>query len=104
MFQAEIEQLSNAAVGKYNRAKNHTPQYMMSAAFAGFFIFVATILSNIMSAVLTDVNWALARLMGAFLFSIAIILIVFIGGELFTGNNMAMMFGIYTGKVKPKEA
>ncbi len=104
MFKGEVEQLSNAAVDKYGRADRRTGQYMMAAVFAGFFIFVATILSNIMSAILTDVNWALARLMGAFLFSIAIILIVFIGGELFTGNNMTMAFGIYTRKVKAREA
>ena len=104
MFQAEIEQLSNAAVDKGRRAVTRPWQYMMSAAFAGFFIFVATILSNIMSAVLTDVSWAAAKLMGAFLFSIAIILIVFIGGDLFTGNNMTMAFGIYTGKVKVIDA
>lgn len=104
MFQTEFEQLSNAAVHKHWKVKNRFWQYMMSAMFAGYFIFVATILSNIMSAVLTDVNWAFARLMGAFLFSIAIILIVFIGGELFTGNNMTMMLGFYTGKVKFSEA
>ena len=31
------------------------------------------------------------------MFSIAIVLIVFIGGELFTGNNMTMAMGVYAG-------
>ena len=31
------------------------------------------------------------------MFSIAIVLIVFIGGELFTGNNMTMAMGAYAG-------
>ncbi|MDY5647643.1 MAG: formate/nitrite transporter family protein, partial [Lachnospiraceae bacterium] len=97
MFGEEIRQLSNSAADKYRRSREGFLSYMMSAAVAGFFIFVATILSNIASAMLMDVSPAAAKLAGAFLFSIAIILIVFIGGELFTGNNMTMAVGVYTG-------
>lgn len=98
MFHSEIAKLSDSAVAKYERASERTGQYMMSAVFAGFFIFVATVLSHVTSSLLMDVNWALAKVVGACVFPIAIILIVFIGGELFTGNNMAMAFGMYTGK------
>ena len=104
MFHSEIAQLSGAAQAKYRKASERTGQYFVAAAFAGFFIFVATILSHVMAAILTDVHWALAKVMGAFLFSIAIILIVFIGGELFTGNNMTMAFGMYTGKVTLRQS
>ena len=104
MFGEEIKQLSNSAEDKYRRSRDGFLSYMMSAAVAGFFIFVATILSNIASAMLMDVSPAAAKLAGAFLFSIAIILIVFIGGELFTGNNMTMAVGVYTGKVSLRQA
>ena len=104
MFGEEIKQLSNSAEDKYRRSREGFLSYMMSAAVAGFFIFVATILSNIASAMLMDVSPAAAKLAGAFLFSIAIILIVFIGGELFTGNNMTMAVGVYTGKVSLRQA
>lgn len=105
MFREEVEQLSNAAVGKYERAKNRPGQYIMAAMLAGFFIFIAILLSHITTTVLLKTNDdGAARVLGAFLFSIAIILIVFVGGELFTGNNMTMAFGVYTGKVKIKDA
>ena len=62
-----------------------------------FFIVVATILSNVSAAVLYSTYPQFGKLLGAFLFSIAIVLIVFIGGELFTGNNMTMAMGAYAG-------
>lgn len=100
MFNKELDSFSNAAVKKYTLAKKSPFQYITSAIIAGFFIVVATILSNVTSAVFYKSSPEIAKFLGSFLFSIAIILIVFLGGELFTGNNMTMAFGLYNKKVK----
>lgn len=100
MFSKELDSFSNAAVQKYSSAKNSPFRYMTSAVIAGFFIVVATILSNVTAAVFYKNSPETAKFLGSFLFSIAIVLIVFVGGELFTGNNMTMAFGLYNKKVK----
>ena len=43
------------------------------------------------------------KLLGAFLFSIAIVLVVFMGGELFTGNNFVMAIGTYNKTVSVRD-
>ncbi len=80
--------------------KNSPLRYMTSAIIAGFFIVVAIILSNITAAVFYKSSPELSKFLGSILFPIAIILIVFVGGDLFTGNNMTMAFGLYNNKVK----
>ena len=45
----------------------------------------------------TDPAWG--KLLGGIVFAIAVLLIVFIGAELFTGNNLVMAFGAYDKKV-----
>ena len=44
------------------------------------------------------------KFLGALVFSIAVLLISFVGGELFTGNNMVMAFGAFDKQVSWKEA
>lgn len=95
MLTEEVESLSRAAVHKVDLCDKHFGKYFLRAVLAGFFIVVATILSNVSAAILYPTYPQFGKLLGAFLFSIAIVLIVFIGGELFTGNNMVMAMGFY---------
>lgn len=94
-----MEAFADAAKSKYDMAKNSPFRYFTAAIIAGFFIVVATILSNVTAAIFYKTSPEVAKFLGAFLFSIAIVLIVFIGGELFTGNNMTMAMGFYNKKV-----
>lgn len=97
MLTGDVESIANAAAGKADLLKNHFGKYFLRAIMAGFYIVVATILSNVSAAVLYPTYPQFGKILGAFLFSIAIVLIVFIGGELFTGNNMTMAIGVYNG-------
>lgn len=71
---------------------------------AGFFIDVAMIYSNVVGNVFSKTMPEWGKFMGALVFSIAVLLISFVGGELFTGNNMVMAFGAYDKQVSWKEA
>lgn len=95
MLTSDVESISQAAVNKADLCNNHLGKYFMRSIMAGFYIIVATILSNVSAAVLYPTYPQFGKLLGAFLFSLAIVLIVFIGGELFTGNNMTMAMGVY---------
>lgn len=100
MLTKDVESMAKAAVNKADICNNHLGKFFIRAIMAGFFIVVATILSNVSAAVLYPTYPQFGKLLGAFLFSIAIVLIVFIGGELFTGNNMTMAMGAYHGDCK----
>lgn len=103
MLTKDVETLAGAAEGKAFVCSNSPGKFFIRAVMAGFFIVVATILSNVSTAVLYPTYPQFGKLLGAFLFSIAIILIVFIGGELFTGNNMTMAMGAYNGSCSWKD-
>lgn len=95
MYTNDIEKVAQSAINKADIFKNKPGKYFIRAIMAGFYIVVATILSNVTAAVLFPTYPQFGKIFGAFLFSIAIVLIVFIGGELFTGNNMTMAIGFY---------
>lgn len=99
MFDKELDAFAAAAQAKYRMSKETPFRFLMSAVIAGFFIVIATILSNVTAAVFYKTSPETAKFLGSFLFSIAIILIVMIGGDLFTGNNMTMAMGMYNKKV-----
>lgn len=101
MLYEDVQKFSNAAVGKIRLLNEHFGKYFLRAVMAGFFIAVAMIFSNVTGSVFGKVE-ALApwgKFLGAFVFAIAVLLIVFIGSELFTGNNLVMAFGAYDKKV-----
>ena len=83
----------------------HTPwSYFTKAVLAGFFIDMAMIYSNVVNQIFSgSIIPEVGRFLGALVFSIAVLLIVLVGGELFTGNNLVMGYGLYTGSVKPSD-
>lgn len=99
MLQSEIDSIGFAARGKSELLDSHFGKYFLRAMLAGAFIVLAVLLSNVTAAVLYPTFPQFGKLAGGFLFSIAIVLIVFIGGELFTGNNMTMAIGYFNKNV-----
>lgn len=105
MNHEDVQKLSNAAKAKITLLNTDTFKYFMRAIMAGFFIVVAVIFSNVLGSVFTGAEEpAWGKFLGALVFSIAVLLISMVGGELFTGNNMVMAFGVYDKKVTWKDA
>ena len=103
MNSEDVKKLSGAAVAKSSLLAKDFLQYFFRAIMAGFFIDMAMIFSNVVNAVFSESLPAWGRLLGAMVFSIAVLLIVLVGGELFTGNNLVMAFGAFDGAVSWKE-
>lgn len=95
MITNEIQEIAGAAAEKYDLSKSNPIKYMTKAIMAGAYLVIAVILSNITSALLYESYPQFGKIGGALLFPIGIILIVFLGGELFTGNNLTMAVGLY---------
>lgn len=98
MYIHDLDAIADSAAAKDMLAAKKPGTYFMRAIVAGFFLVVAIILSNVTAAVFYETNPALGRFLSAVLFPTAIVLIVFVGGELFTGNNMTMAIGAYQKK------
>ena len=103
MLFSDVDAIAKAASNKAELCNNHFGKYFMRSIMAGFYIVVATILSNVSAAVLLPTYPQFGKLLGAFLFSIAIVLVVFMGGELFTGNNFVMAIGTYNKTVSVRD-
>ena len=100
MNQEDVQKLSNAANAKITLLKNDFFKYFMRAIMAGFFIVVAMIFSNVVGNVFSGAEEsAWGKFLGALVFSIAVLLISLVGGELFTGNNLVMAFGAFDKKI-----
>ena len=95
MNREDVEKLSTAAKGKISLLNSNFGKYFMRAVMAGFFIDVAMIYSNVVGNVFSKTFPEWGKFLGAIVFSIAVLLIVMVGGELFTGNNLVMAFGAY---------
>ena len=95
----DVQKFSEAAVNKAKLLKEQPGKYFLRSVMAGFFIVVAMIFSNVVGNVFQGSDPAWGKLLGGIVFAIAVLLIVFIGAELFTGNNLVMSFGAFDKKV-----
>lgn len=91
----DVQKLSNAAKAKISLLKTDFLKYFLRSVMAGFFIDLAMIYSNVVGNVFSKTMPEWGKFLGALVFSIAVLLICLVGGELFTGNNMVMAFGAY---------
>lgn len=95
----DVQKLSNAAKGKITLLNKSFGKYFIRAIMAGFFIDMAMIYCNVVGNVFSGTMPEWGKFVGAVGFSIAVLLICLVGGELFTGNNLVMAFGAFDKKV-----
>ena len=101
MTRSEITSISALAARKLTLCRTMPGRYLARSAMAGCFIFAGTLLSNMSASWFYLDQPGVSKLLGAFTFSAALILIVLLGAELFTGTNLVMAVGLYDGTVSP---
>lgn len=99
MTRSDVSAVTAAGVGKLQFSRTHPVRYLSRAAIAGAFIMVGSLISSLSAAWFQADQPSAAKLLGAFTFSAALILIVLIGGELFTGANFVMGISFYERSV-----
>jgi len=103
MTRQDIQTLVSLAQGKGELAARHPGRFLTRAALAGGFLFVATLFSSLASAWFYVDAPGVARVLGAFTFPMGLMLIVLLGGELFTGCNLVMGVALYEGAVNLRQ-
>jgi len=79
------------------------PRYLLSSALAGAFVGVAVVLLITVSAPLFLAQAPTTRLVQGAVFGVALTLVVFAGGELFTGNVAFLLTALYRGGVRLRD-
>jgi nitrite transporter NirC len=97
MYKEMVEKFSLAAEGKVAILKNNPLRYLLLSAMAGIFVGLGIILIFSIGGTIGDTPFK-KTLMGAS-FGIALSLVIMIGSELFTGNNMIMTVASLNKKV-----
>lgn len=99
MTRSDISAIAEAGAGKAALSGGEPLRYLTRASLAGGFIFVGALFSCLSAAWFYADHLPVAKLLGAAAFSTALILIVLLGGELFTGSNLVMGVSLYEGTV-----
>ena len=100
MFRDTIAKLSDSAAGKAAFLERNPFGYLIASAMAGAYIGLAILLIFSLGSLLDPTVRPLA--MGA-AFGLALILVVFAGGELYTSLTMTMMLGRLAGTVNSRQ-
>lgn len=98
MYSSDMDVITKMAEKKARNANERTGKYLGRAVVTGFYIMVAIILSYTTGAILYPKYPEVSKVIVAATFCFAIALIVFLSGELFTGNNFVMIVGMLRGK------
>lgn len=98
MFNEEYKLVCEASVTKLNFLKNNPIGYIVASVLAGAFIGFGTLLAFSAGGYLEGA--AYTKIVMGLSFGVALSLVVMAGAELFTGNNMVMLAGAMTKKVK----
>lgn len=96
-FNTPVEIIDGNIKGGMNKVSLPLVKMILSGILAGAFIALGGATSNVAVHTIADVG--LARTLAGAIFPVGLMMIVFVGGELFTGNCMIAM-GVYNKKVK----
>lgn len=103
MLKSDVDVIGILAENKANTCKNQPYKFILRGIMAGFYLVVAIILSYTSGALMNNISVEIGKITSAMTFSIALALICFLGGELFTGNNLVMGIGAYSKKTSYKD-
>lgn len=99
MFNDTILTFAQAAQNKAALLKSSIVRYFVLSALAGVYVGFGIVLIFSVGAPLKAANSPALKVVMAATFGIALTLVIFAGSELFTGNNMIMLFGNWIKKV-----
>lgn len=102
MFNETCEILSNASTKKSEFLKKSKGKYLVASILAGFYVGLGIFLIMTIGGLTKPLGPQFRIFMGMG-FGIALSLVIMAGSELFTGNNMVMIAGLYSKKVSMKD-
>jgi nitrite transporter NirC len=93
-----VDEAGTLARAKADQTRN-VPRYAIASMLAGAYVGVAVVLLLSVGAPLVSSGSPFAKLVQGAVFGVALTLVVFAGAELFTGNAMTMLQGLFKRQV-----
>ncbi|MGL5648506.1 MAG: formate/nitrite transporter family protein [Clostridium sp.] len=103
MYSGDLYKVVEGSKKKRDFLEDNKKAYIMAAALAGLFVGVAIILAYTVGAKFNEHHSPATKLIMGLVFSTALVLVMFAGSELFTGNNFVMAVGCFEGQVTKKD-
>ena len=103
MFRDDILVIASAAEGKSAFFRSSKFKYLLASALAGLFVGFGVLAMATIGGVLTGVAHPMTKLLNAFVFPVALSLVIFAGAELFTGNTFVMTIGVLEKRISLSE-
>lgn len=104
MFLEDYEIISKSSVRKVRLLKDNPVGYLLSSMLAGAFVGIGVLLSFSIGSQLHNSDFQVfEKVMMGSSFAVALSLVVFAGGELFTGNTMSAFVGITKKEISLKD-
>ncbi|CAN5673960.1 formate/nitrite transporter family protein [soil metagenome] len=97
-----LAEAGDLAAAKAKQVKQ-LPRYLLSSALAGAYVGVAVVLLVSVAGPLAAVESPFTKLVSGVVFGVALVLVVFAGAELFTGNAMYLLQGLFAGRVRGRD-
>lgn len=104
MFAETIKKNLNTAETKARLSRKHPLKFLALSAAAGFYIGLAFFVSYAAAGPFSDVSSPFAKVVAAAVFTVGLLLCVFAGSELYTGNALFMCLGVFKKRLRPKDA
>ena len=95
-----VEKINEAAEAKTNLLSRNVWLYLLKTAMGGLYISFGVIASCSAAKYLYPIHPSLASLTSAIVFPIALLMIIFLGGELFTSGIFVMSISFFSRKTK----
>jgi nitrite transporter NirC len=103
MFSETITALADLGASKVKSQKKSLPAHFVRSMLAGMYVGAAIFLIFTIGGLMAPgAPWAVRMVMGI-CFGGALTIVIFAGSELFTGMNLMMTLGIFTGKSSWRE-
>jgi nitrite transporter len=94
---------ATALAGTKSRQARSPGRYLLASALAGVYVGVAVVLLVAVSAPFVAAGSPATKLVQGAVFGVALTLVVFAGAELFTGNAMVMLQGLYARRLRIRD-
>lgn len=99
MYRETVDSIAAAAVKKVNYLKFNKLKYLILSIFAGAFVGFGIMLVFSITAPIAAAGLPYVKLIMGATFAVALLLVLFAGSELFTGNNLIMTIGWLDKKI-----
>lgn len=100
MFTELLDSVTKSAENKYNFFKQNKTGYLLSSIWAGAAIGLGMILISVIGAIGEANKYPMTKVLIGFAFSMALSIVIMVGLELFTGNNLVMFIGLVQNKFR----